>query len=42
MSFADFKELKIYCDRKGIVFFYSSPFDLESIDFFRSVECTLF
>jgi len=32
LSFDDFAELKKYCDEKGI-FFLSSPFDHESIDF---------
>ncbi len=32
LGFDDFRELKSYCGRRGIVFL-SSPFDLESIDF---------
>ncbi len=41
ISFADFKELKIYCDRKGIAFL-SSPFDLESIDFLGQLNVPYF
>jgi len=32
LGFEDFRELKSYCDWRGIIFL-SSPFDLESIDF---------
>jgi N,N'-diacetyllegionaminate synthase len=41
ISFADFKELKIYCDRKGIAFL-SSPFDLDSIDFLGQLNVPYF
>lgn len=37
LSFADFKELKSYCDRQGIAFL-SSPFDFESIDFLGQLD----
>jgi len=32
ISFEDFKKLKKYCDKKGIMFL-STPFDIQSIDF---------
>lgn len=34
LSFEDFKKLKEYCDKIGITFM-STPFDFESIEFFR-------
>ena len=36
LSYADFKELKAYCDDSGIEFL-STPFDLESIDFLQEL-----
>ena len=36
LSFEDFKELKAYCDKKGIMFL-STPFDFESIDFLAPI-----
>lgn len=36
LSFDDFRELKLYCDERGIVFL-STPFDLESVDFLHSL-----
>lgn len=41
LSFAQFKELKEYCDEKGIMFL-STPFDLESIDFLASLGMKIF
>jgi N,N'-diacetyllegionaminate synthase len=41
LSFADFLELKNYCDIKKIIFM-STPFDLESIDFLASLKMTIF
>ncbi|WP_164668016.1 N-acetylneuraminate synthase [Virgibacillus doumboii] len=32
LSYEDFRQLKRYCDEKGIIFL-STPFDLESVDF---------
>lgn len=37
LSFDEFKELKKYCDKKGIGFL-STPFDAESIDFIASLK----
>lgn len=37
LSYADFKELKAYCDKKGIGFL-STPFDEDSIDFIASLN----
>ena len=37
LSFGEFVSLKEYCDRKGI-FFLSTPFDFESIEFLNSIE----
>lgn len=36
LSYDDFRELKIYCDKKEIMFL-SSPFDRESIDFLANL-----
>lgn len=36
LSFSDFKKLKMYCEKKGIIFL-STPFDLLSIDFLDSI-----
>lgn len=41
LSFADFLELKNYCDIQKIIFM-STPFDLESIDFLASLKITIF
>ena len=41
LSFADFLELKNYCDIQKIIFM-STPFDLESIDFLASLKMTIF
>lgn len=41
LSFSDFKELKEYCDQKGIIFM-STPFDHESIDFLYGIGMELF
>ena len=37
LSFDDFRELKKYCEEKGIIFL-SSPFDLDSIDFLETLD----
>lgn len=37
LSFDDFRNLKMYCDRKGICFL-STPFDFESIEFLKSLN----
>src|SRR6478752_7756023 len=37
LSFADFDELKAYCEKKGIVFM-STPFDLISIDYLAGLN----
>ena len=41
LSYADFRSLKAYCTEKGIVFL-SSAFDLESIDFLKSLDMPLY
>jgi N,N'-diacetyllegionaminate synthase len=41
LSYDDFKELKAYCDSKGIMFL-SSPFDFESIDFLNELGLEIF
>ena len=41
LSCDDFKQLKKYCDEKGIMFL-STPFDLESIDFLASLGMPVF
>lgn len=41
LSFADFSELKKYCDKKDILFL-STPFDLESIDFLADLKMPIF
>lgn len=41
LSFEDFKELKTYCDEKGIMFL-STPFDLESCDFLAGLGMPIF
>ena len=41
LSFNDFKELKNYCDKKGIMFL-STPFDLESCDFLANLGMPIF
>ncbi|MES2837166.1 MAG: N-acetylneuraminate synthase [Bacteroidota bacterium] len=40
LSFNDFIELKKYCEQKGIVFL-STPFDIESVDFLKSLNMGL-
>lgn len=37
LSFDDFRDLKKYCEEKGIIFL-SSPFDLDSIDFLETLD----
>jgi len=37
----DFAKLKRYCDKKKIIFF-STPFDVESVDFLNSIKVKLF
>mgnify|MGYP003433983148 CR=1 FL=1 len=37
LSFKDFRNLKKYCEEKGIIFL-SSPFDLDSIDFLETLD----
>lgn len=37
LSFTDFRNLKDYCDKKGIMFL-STPFDLQSIDFLNTLN----
>ena len=41
LSFEQFKKLKKYCDRKKIIFF-STPFDIESVDFLDQINVKLF
>ena len=43
MSFLyeDFYEIKSYCDKKKILFF-STPFDVESVNFFEKIKVKLF
>lgn len=41
LSFDEFRELKIYCDRAGIIFL-STPFDYGSVDFLYSLGVPLF
>ena len=41
LSFGDFKDLKKYCEEKGILFL-STPFDLDSIDFLESLEMPIY
>ena len=41
LTFSDFKELKHYCDKKGIMFL-STPFDMESIDFLAGLGMSIF
>ena len=41
LTFDNFKELKEYCDKKGIMFL-STPFDLESIDFLADLGIKIF
>lgn len=41
LSFAEFRELKKYCDSKSIMFL-STPFDLESIDFLNELGIEIF
>ena len=36
LSFEDFKKIKKYCDKKGIIFL-STPFDYESVDFLENL-----
>lgn len=40
LSFANFRNLKAYCDKKGIMFL-STPFDLQSIEFLESIGISL-
>lgn len=40
LSFEDFRELKSYCESKGILFL-STPFDLESVDFLATLKMGL-
>ncbi|MDR1982633.1 MAG: N-acetylneuraminate synthase [Holosporaceae bacterium] len=41
LSFEDFRELKKYCDNRGIMFL-SSPFDTESVDFLANLGVEFF
>jgi len=41
LSFDDFKELKDYCDEKGIMFL-STPFDVESARFLKELNLEIF
>jgi len=41
LSFEDFKELKEYCERKGIMFL-STPFDIESARFLKDLGLEIF
>ena len=40
LSFADFRELKQYCEKQGIMFL-STPFDIESAKFLDSIQMPL-
>jgi len=40
LSFEDFKELKTYCEQKGIMFL-STPFDMDSIKFLETLKMGL-
>lgn len=37
LSFDDFRELKNYCDKVGVIFM-STPFDFDSLDFLNTIE----
>lgn len=41
LSFEDFKELKVYCNEKGIMFL-SAPFDIESVRFLKELGLEIF
>ena len=41
LSFAEFADLKKYCELKNIIFM-STPFDLESADFLNSISLDIF
>jgi N-acetylneuraminate synthase/N,N'-diacetyllegionaminate synthase len=41
LSFHDFNDIKIYCERKGIIFL-STPFDERSVDFLDELEVPAF
>jgi len=41
LKYSDFKIIKDYCDEKKIIFF-STPFDIEAIDFLESIKVKLF
>ena len=41
LSFLEFKKLKNYCDKKKIIFF-STPFDIESVNFLDKINVKLF
>lgn len=41
LSFSEFRELKTYCDNKGITFL-STPFDHQSIDFLETLDIPAF
>jgi len=41
LSFDEFREIKIYCERKGIVFL-STPFDYKSVDFLEELGIPAF
>lgn len=41
LSYDDFRELQVYCERKGIEFL-STPFDMDSIDFLTDLGIKLF
>ena len=41
LSYEDFYEIKNYCDKKKILFF-STPFDVESVNFLKKIKVKLF
>ena len=41
LNYSEFKIIKDYCDEKKIIFF-STPFDLEAIDFLESIKVKLY
>ena len=41
LSFSQFEKLKKYCDKKKIIFF-STPFDIEAVNFLDNIKVKLF
>ena len=41
LSYYDFEKIKKYCDKKKIIFF-STPFDIESIEFLEKLKVKLY